>query len=248
MSNSAALYPSTCQAIEVLKKGNIEISQDILNILGQLEDKTVLCCKTNRDNLENNFKELYPLIWDLRLKALPLLITHFKENVVQFEKHLENIKNQNHLLFAVIEKLLYGLELMVEFIGRIEKDSETNIADLTQDISQTHINYGELIHEIDANELNLINASFSIDILLFTIELISTHKIPLDEDLVYELEYLSAVAVKEYAKILDKKTEDMPWYVPPKTELQHLLLNGVTLKEEEIEYIKQKQNHFNQWR
>ena len=96
--------------------------------------------------------------------------------------------------------------------------------------------------------LRFLHGSLLMEPLLLAVDIVADEQLSLDFAMCHEMKYLSALAVEEYAGVIGLDYTKMPWYKPPQTDLQRLLLEGPTLNEADIQYIHEKRSHLNAWR
>lgn len=208
------------------------------------------------ENLEAALENMLPKVWGLRMKALPFIAqVDPSEAVKKIELEFSLLLERFPDLAGAANKLMFGLHLMTEFVGKIIEDNPNLLKDLPHQLSgQDLLSWQEVTAQFSTKDNsramadNLFHGSLMMELLLFAVDLAAGEDISLDQGICYELDYQSAVAVKTYAAAFGLGADQMPWYQQPKNELEQLLLEGPVLAEPEIEYILEKRRHLNTWK
>lgn len=207
--------------------------------------------------LETSLENKLPEVWDLRMRALPILAQFdLTEALQKVQQEFAFIPQQYPPLKEAAGKLNYGLHLMTQFVEKLLSADPKWAQHLPHKLHTVDLPpYREIMASLVLNGapdnntlLNLIHGSLMMELLLFVLDIAAEEQLPLDEAICYELNYQSAVAVKQYAGAFGSGDTRMPWYQSPQNDLQRLLLTGPTLNEPDIQYIREKQSHFNSWK
>ncbi len=208
------------------------------------------------EELETLLEELLPRVWELRIRALPLLAqTDLAEALKKVEVEFSLMPQRFPALAEAAIKLLFGLHLMTGFVEKLLATNPEITTKLPQRLSADKMPTLEEIKGLalskSGNEVlayNLIQGSLLMDLLFFAMDLAADEHLPLDVGICYELEYQSAIAVKTYAAAFGMDKTQMPWYVPPQNTLEKILLEGPVVSEADVEYVHEKRAHLNTWK
>lgn len=231
----------------------VQAPASLMSEVGELSLELEHALQGNYEDLEAVLEGLLPKVWDLRIKALPILAQlDFSEAMKMAESDFSLIPKKNPSLGPVVEKLVFGFQLMKEFVENLLAQKPKFTKELSkQALGENPPSFSEMMEQLAVGgfvEANFIHGSLMIDLLLFAVDLSVEKELPLDPSICYELDYQSAVAVKEYASAFGIDKTKVPWYTPPKNNLGKLLAEGPVVSEEDLQYVYEKRAHFNTWK
>jgi hypothetical protein len=204
------------------------------------------------EEIEALLEELLPAVWDLRIRALPLLAqTNLSEALKKVELEFSLVPQRFPALADAVQKLLFGLHLMSEFVEKFLAANPNLTTELSGQLATEKMpSWHEIVNQgtTDFPAYSLIHASLRMELLLFAIDLATDEQLPLQVGVCYELDYLSATTVKAYAAPFGLEQTQMPWYAAPKNNVGKLLLEGPVVSEADLEYVHEKRAHLNTWK
>jgi hypothetical protein len=233
------------EAPEGLEKDIQQLRQNMRQVLlGKYED------------LEAALEDLLSTVWTLRVQALPFLAQHdLTEAMKQVELEFVLIPQRFPALASATQKLLFGIQLMTDFVEKLIDVNPDFAKNLPQAISMEQVpSWEEIKKQITKQDYQgktpytLLRGSLLMELLLFAIDMAADEQLPLEESICYELDYQSAVAVKAYAAAFGIDKTRLPWNAFPKNEMNRLLLEGPVVSEADLEYIHEKRAHLNSWK
>ncbi len=179
----------------------------LMSEVGELSLELEQALQGNYEDLEAVLEGLLPKVWDLRIKTLPILAQlDLSEAMQMVESDFSLIPKKNPSLGPVVEKLVFGFQLMKEFVENLLALKPKFTKELSKRVlGENPPSFSEMMEQLAVGGWvgeNFFHGSLMIDLLLFAVDLSVEKKLPLDPGICYELEYQSAVAVKEYASAL----------------------------------------------
>lgn len=246
-------YPSTARLIDYSMENGIPVSTILQKSVEQLKSSINTALKTDETLLEATLQSLFPIVWQLRLEAIPFL-TEFDltEGVQKIDAELEEVGNSIPDLKETVDQLKFGLTLMVQLTEQLLAQNPLLFQQMTEVPAPQLPSYQSLIAEIASNSsdasniiIQFLQGSLMLELLLLAQHQIANRKLPLEKAMYHELQYLSAVAVQQYAEALGIDKTKMPWHKPAFSDFQQFLLEGPLASEEQLQYIKEKSVHFN---
>lgn len=242
--------PSVVNLVQTLHQKGVEMPIALLEKIEWLDNELAHILAQNQEDLEKHFEALHLFVLQLRIEALPILLQQDLTDINQEAQYkFIFIAKEHPILAPTVQKLSYGFELMIEVLKKIEVKHGVNLSELNT-IDEELVNE-KIVTLLNTSKIaqQTLASSLNMEIAMLCVMVIAEKNLTLDTAMYYELEYQSAVAIKEYAAVtLEKKNTDMPWYKAPQNDYQTFLLAGPTLQESEIDYIQQKRQHLSQWK
>ena len=253
---SDTLFSSLPGLLEACRDQDIFVPENLQNAVNTLMGKLQNALKGDEELLRENLERLFPEMWSLRFECMSFLADlEIVGTLRKIEYDLESVAMSRPELQETAERLLFGLELMIDFLTPLLRDITDFTGKVAEEKTGISSDYDCMITRIGAMDreqastiIALIQSSLMIELLLFAI--IQTDKnqqIP-DTALCHELQYLSAEAVEQYAKALGIKKTQLPWYSVPRSDFQKFLLGGPVATDEQLQLIKEKRSHLNSWK
>jgi len=230
----------------------VDVPKEILKEVEQLRKALRQGLMGRHEEIEASFEELLPAVWDLRIRALPLLAQiDLSEALKKIELEFLRVPQRFPALADAVQKLLFGLQLMTDFVEKLLAARPSLTTELPKQLSTEKMpSWHEIANQdtTDFTTYSLIHASLQMELLLFAIDLAADEQLPLQVGICYELDYLSATAIKTYAAAFGLEQTQLPWYAAPNNNVGKLLLEGPVVSEADLEYVHKKRAHLNTWK
>jgi hypothetical protein len=251
-----ALFPSVPSLLEALREAGTPIPENLSAAVQQLNGKIQNALRSDEALLGETLQALFPEIWQLRLAAFPFLTEmEITGTLHQVELDLNTVASKAPQLKGAVERLNFGINLMIAFLKPLLKDAPDYFEKLTNDKTSAALDYQDIIAQIGAAEkeqaaaiITFLEGSLMMELLLFALCQIDKDQPAPATAMCHELQYLSAEAVKQYAAGLGIDHTELPWYRAPKSYFQDFLLAGPIATTEQRQFIKEKRAHFNTWK
>lgn len=239
--------------LTILGTHQVQAPTSLLSEVEKLSIQLEQSLQGNYEDLEAALEGMLPKVWDLRIKALPLLAKlDLTDAIKKVEVDFLLIPKNYPSLAGAAEKLGFGLQLMRKFIENWVAKKPKFTQELSKQlVGENPPSFPEIMEHLAVGgfaEANLVHGSVMIDLLLFAVDLSAEKQLPLDPSICYELDYQSAVAVKEYASAFGLDRTKVPWYNPPQNNMENLLADGPVVSEQDLQYVLEKRAHFNTWK
>ncbi|MFM8372259.1 MAG: hypothetical protein ACKOCO_07720 [Bacteroidota bacterium] len=253
---SDTLFSSVPGLLEACRDQDIFVPENLQNAVNTLMGKLQHALKGDEELLRENLERLFPEMWSLRFECMSFLADlEMVGTLRKIEYDLESVATSIPELQGTVERLHFGLELMIDFLTPLLRDISDFTRKVTEEKTGILSDYDCMIARIGAMNIeqantiiSLMQSSLMIELLLFAIiQTDKNHQVP-NTSVCHELQYLSAEAVEQYAKALGVKKTQLPWYSVPKSDFQSFLLGGPVATNEELQLIKEKQSHLNSWK
>lgn len=232
----------------------VDVPKGLMREVAQLRNALRDGLLGNYEDFEVVLEELLPKVWELRIQALPLLAQiNLADALKKVELEFALIPQKIPALAEATDKLMFGLHLMADLAEKLLVAHPEIASEIPQPLfSGKAPVWEEIKHQTQVGSgnaaFNFLEGSLRIELLLFALDLAADEHLSLNTNICYELNYQSAVAVKTYASAFGLDKTQMPWYAPPYTALEELLLEGPVVSEAEMEYIHDKRAHLNSWK
>jgi hypothetical protein len=252
---SDMLLPQVPSLLEALQDAGTPVPKHLLHGVEQLKEKIQVALQVEEDQLEENLEALFPELWQLRLATLPFLANlEITEGLHKIGIDLQSVSAHVPQLKATVERLQFGIELMAKFVQKLLEGDPYLLWKITESTANQVFDYDAMMAQICLTEKNqntltsdFLHSSLMIELLLFALHQIAEGYSTPETAMYYELEYLSAEAIKQYAAGLGIDQTQLPWYQSPLSDFQDFLLAGPVANAEQLQFIKEKRTHFNTW-
>ena len=250
------LFPSVPSLLEALQEAGTPVPENLLESVHHLKGRIQNALEADEELLGETLEALFPEIWQLRLAALPFLAElEITDTLHKLELDLEAVASKTPQLKGAVERLDFGLKLMVEFLKPLLKDNPEWFEKMSRDQTGSALGYHEIVTQIGATEkeqaaamISFLQGSLMMELLLFALyQIDEDHPAP-STAVCHEPQYLSAEAVKQYAAGLGIDHTQLPWHCAPKSDFQDFLLAGPVATTEQLQFIKEKRAHLNTWK
>jgi len=252
-------FPSVSKLLQTLDEEGKQVPASLLRQVEFLKTQLRKSLQEDHSTLEKKLENLFPQAWKLRMQALPLLLdADLPEITKKIEDKMALLSQQYPKLSATIGHLTLGIGLMGRFVKHLLdqnphfiKDASANLA--TDIPAPTFQDIMASVEKSEASEAKsfelLLHGSLMMEMLLLAIDLAAEEQLSIEDAMYHELKYQSAVATEDYAfGAFGVDHTSMPWYKPPQNALQHLLIEGPTLSETDLQYTNEKRMHLNSWK
>ena len=253
---SDTLFSSLPGLLEACRDQDIFVPENLQNAVNTLMGKLQNALKGGEELLRENLERLFPEMWSLRFECMSFLADlEIVGTLRKIEYDLESVAMSIPELRGTSERLLFGLELMIDFLTPLLRDTTDFTGKEAKEKTGISSDYDCMITQIGAMNIDqastiiaLMQSSLMIELLLLAIiQTDKNHQVP-DTAVCHELQYLSAEAVEQYANALGIKKTQLPWYSVPRSDFQKFLLGGPVATDEQLQLIKEKQSHLNSWK
>jgi hypothetical protein len=241
-------YPSIISILEALQETGTPVPHGLLFAVQQLEGKILRALEEAEENLEPTLEAMFPEVWKLRISAMPFLAEVDLSAVFDtVETEIEEVASKIPALKGTVERLQFGLGLMIDFIEQDIPDYSLNVPSVVPEYQSIVTELSTSKSETTSTLLSLLQGSLMMELLLFALYQVAKGEAKPSPEMCYELQYLSGTSVKEYAIGIGATNVQFPWQQHQVSDFQSFLLKGPVASNEQIEFIKQKRAHFGLW-